>query len=193
MSCPRSTVLAQTNQPMPFVCFLDKGAASMVTRSPEGQVAEAGLIGREGFVLPAVVLGTASVPNVVQMQLPGSGWRIARARLLTAFDRSATLRSIPLRFTQVFLVQATCTSLANAVYQVDERLARWLLMCHDGLDSGDILITHEFMSIMPSVRRPSVTNALHALEGNGFIKSERGCVPICNRAAMEEFAADAYG
>ena len=66
-------------------------------------------------------------------------------------------------------------------------------MCHDRSDSDDIALTHEFLSVMLAVRRPSVTTALHVLEGNGFIQSDRGVVTVTNRQALEEFAGDAYG
>ncbi len=89
--------------------------------------------------------------------------------------------------------QIAYTALSNAVHPIDERLARWLLMCHDRSDSDDLALTHEYMSIMLTVRRPSVTSSLHVLEGNGFIRSERGYVTIRNRKALEEFAGDAYG
>ncbi len=98
-----------------------------------------------------------------------------------------------LRFAHINSVQASYSTLSNAVHQVDERLARWLLMCHDRSSTDDMSLTHEFMSVMLSVRRPSVTNALHVLEGNGYIKSERGYVTIINRFALEAFAGDAYG
>ena len=46
---------------------------------------------------------------------------------------------------------------------------------------------------MLSVRRPSVTTSLHVLEGNGFIRAERGTITIRDRAALEDYAHDAYG
>ena len=49
------------------------------------------------------------------------------------------------------------------------------------------------MGVMLAVRRVSVTNALHVLEGNGFIELARGNVTIRNRAELEEFGGDAYG
>jgi CRP-like cAMP-binding protein len=98
-----------------------------------------------------------------------------------------------LRFAHAMTVQAHYTGLSNAVHPIDERLARWLLMCDDRTDGGKLELTHDFLSIMLAVRRPSVTTALHVLEGNGFIRSERGCIIIRNRRALEEFAGDAYG
>jgi hypothetical protein len=90
-------------------------------------------------------------------------------------------------------VQAAYTALSNAVHQVDERLARWLLMCHDRTATDEISLTHEFLSLMLAVRRPSVTTAIHMLEGNRFISAERGFITIRDREGLEEFAADAYG
>ena len=66
-------------------------------------------------------------------------------------------------------------------------------MCDDRSAGPEILLTHEFMSIMLAVRRPSVTTALHVLEGNGYIYTERGIVVVRDRKGLEDFAADAYG
>jgi DNA-binding transcriptional regulator YhcF (GntR family) len=65
-------------------------------------------------------------------------------------------------------------------------------MCHDRIDGEEIALTHEYMATMLGVRRSSVTEALHILEGERFIYSHRGLVIIRNRASLEAFAADAY-
>ena len=90
-------------------------------------------------------------------------------------------------------MQASYSILSNAVHSVDERLARWLLMCHDRSPSDDLELTHQFIGVMLSVRRPSVTSSLHVLQGHGLIETSRGFVTILNRAALEAFAGDAYG
>ena len=193
VECPQSMSLIERGTTIRDVFFMEDGVASVVVSSPEGQTTEAGLIGREGFVVPAVVLGSDRVMTNVNIQVAGSAHSIDRLTLLDAVARSASLRDTLIRFAQVMMVQTTYTLLANAVHQIDERLARWLLMCHDRLPGDNLRLTHEFMSIMLSVRRPSVTNALHVLEGNGYIKADRGDVTIVDRAALEAFAADAYG
>ncbi|MNV59084.1 hypothetical protein D3C71_1514860 [compost metagenome] len=66
-------------------------------------------------------------------------------------------------------------------------------MCDDRIDGNELPLTHDFISMMLAVRRPSVTTALHVLEGNGFIRADRGLVTIRDREGMEQFAADAYG
>ncbi|MFE1602636.1 Crp/Fnr family transcriptional regulator [Methylobacterium sp. ID0610] len=125
---------------------------------------------------------------------PRSG--AARARdTVSESDRpeTASLRNLLLRFVQVRGLQTNFTALSNAVHPIDERLARRLLMCHDRSPTNEMALTHDFLSLMLAVRRPSVTTALHVLEGNGFIRTERGHITIRDRRGLEEFAQDAYG
>ena len=186
-------VLVSPDAPIAQLHFPESGTASIIARSPEGQQAEIGLIGREGFVHPAVMLGADRIPQMVMIQLPGDSLHLPRRHLLAAAEDSAELRRLLLLFAQAQAVQTSFTTLSNAVHQTDERLARWLLMCHDRSESDDLALTHEFMGLMLSVRRPSVTNALHVLEGNRLIRLERGFVCIRDRAALERYAGDAYG
>ena len=191
--CAHRDVLVEADVPMPFVYFLESGVASVIAHGVEGQHAEVGLIGREGFVHPAVVLGSDRIPHVIQMQVAGDAHRIARPHFASAIETSASLRHTLTLFAQAHTVQVTCTTLANAVQQTEQRLARWLLMCHDRCGDDSLPLTHEFMAVMLSVRRPSVTNALHILEGEHLIRSERGTVIIRDRGAMERFVGSTYG
>ena len=192
-TCVNGFVIAEADETLRHAYFIEFGMVSIVARSPEGQIAEAGIIGREGFIHPSIVLGSDTVPFKIQIQLPGVAHRVPADDLVRAVEQSTSLRRTLLLFTHVNAVQASFSTLSNAVHQVDERLARWLLMCHDRSSSDDLHLIHEFMSVMLSVRRPSVTNALHVLEGNGFIKADRGYVTIIDRAALESFVGDAYG
>jgi hypothetical protein len=83
--------------------------------------------------------------------------------------------------------------MANGRYSMQQRLARWLLMCQDRLDRFDLPLTHEFLSLMLGVRRSGVTNELHILEGIHAIKATRGNVRVQNREKLEEIADGCYG
>lgn len=83
--------------------------------------------------------------------------------------------------------------LANGVSHIDERLARWLLMCHDRVDGNAVAITHKFLGMMLGVRRSSVTDTLHILEGRGLIQAARGIITIKDRAKLERVAGASYG
>lgn len=185
--------IAAVDTEISHVYFLDEGIGSMVVVSPEGHRAEAGMFGSEGFApVPPAVLSSLSLHEVV-IQSAGSGRRMSVQTLWDLASSCPTLMSLLTRASHNLATQVAFTALSNAVHQVDERLARWLLMAHDRVETNEIYITHEYISLMLAVRRPSVTTALHILEGNQMIRSERGVITIRDRQALEEFARDAYG
>ena len=189
----RGTILREADEPFEAAYFPEDGLISIVGQSPVGQVAEVGVIGREGFVYPSLVLGANTIPFKVQVQIAGDVHRLPIRDLLRATERSPTLRHALLLFAHVNTVQASYSVLSNAVHSIDKRLARWLLMCHDRSPSDDMALTHQFVGVMLAVRRPSVTKSMHVLEGMNMIETYRGCITITNRAALEAFAGDAYG
>jgi hypothetical protein len=92
-----------------------------------------------------------------------------------------------------FNVQVAYTALSHGSYTIEERLARWLLMCHDRVDGDDLPLVHEFLSMMLGVRRPGVTIAVQTLEATGIIKAKRGHIIVQDRARLEEVAGGSYG
>jgi CRP-like cAMP-binding protein len=123
----------------------------------------------------------------------GSALRVRSEVVREAFDASATVRGVLLRYAQCLLVQVEQAALANGRYSIQERLARWLLMCQDRLDGDDLPLTHEFLALMLGVRRPGVTEAIHLLEGVQIVSARRGHVKVLDRARLEEVAGGCYG
>jgi len=190
---PWRHAFTQPNEISEFSYFLESGIGSIVAPSPEGHSAEIGIFGRDGMTPIAIALKADSDPYSTFMQVAGSGYRIRSAELVAVIDECDAVKTLMGRYAQTQAVQSAYTALSNAVHQIDERLARWILMCHDRTDGNDISLTHEFLSIMLAVRRPSVTTALHVLEGNLLIRAERGVIIVRDRPALESFARDAYG
>jgi CRP-like cAMP-binding protein len=189
----RGIVLAVPDQSIRDVVFLERGVGSIVAVSPEGNEVEAGMFGREGMGPVDPIVGSDRTPHKILIQVADEGWRVEREVFSHVLEDRPTLRLFLMRWVQALAAQTSFTALSNAVHPIEERLARWLLMCDDRIDTGDMMLTHEFISIMLAVRRPSITTALHVLEGNGFVRTERGCIIVRNRRALEEFARDAYG
>ena len=189
----KGIVLFEAGALIETVWFLESGVGSIITVSPEGLKSENGLFGREGFAPVGIVIGNDRAPHQGLIQIADDFLSMPAGLLIEAVDKSASLRTLLLRFAQTLAIQTSYTALSNAVHPIDERLARWILMCHDRVDGSELALKHEFMSIMLAVRRPSVTTSLHVLEGNGFIRSERGCIIVRDRAGLEEFAGDSYG
>lgn len=185
-------VLIAPNEPVRQVYFPLTGFVSVVTA---GRVqAEVGLIGPEGVVGAApVLLGAESTPCLHFVQGPGAFLAVDAAVLSEAASRRPRLQRLLLSYIEVQLVQAAQTALVNAGYQIEARLARWLLMCQDRTESEDLLLTHEFLSLMLGVQRTSVTLALQALEGRGTIRARRGRITLLDRPALMGVAGEGYG
>jgi CRP-like cAMP-binding protein len=185
--------LIEPEQAIQHSWFPEEGIASVVATTPKGHQTEVGIVGCEGMVDMATLHGTDRTPHRCFIQLAGGAFRLPAATLRAALDGSPSLRALLLAYAHSFMAQVAGTALANASHTVEQRLARWLLMCHDRVGGDDITMTHEFLSLMLNVRRAGVTVALNALEKAGFIDGRRGTITIVNRATLTEFAGDAYG
>jgi len=190
---PRGFLIAGPDQDIKHIYFLEQGIGSVVSVSPGGQRAEAGMFGCEGFAPTPPIAGSTRSFHEVCIQSSGEGHRLPVATLAHLMTQCPLLSRLLIKSSHNLATQVSYTALSNAAHQVHERLARWLLMCHDRGRQNELTITHDYIALMLAVRRSSVTSALHVLEGNGFIRSERGRIYVKNRKAMEHFARDTYG
>ncbi|EPE96893.1 Crp/Fnr family transcriptional regulator [Rhizobium grahamii] len=190
---PGNFLMAEPYKALDFVYFPESGIGSVMAVAATGQMAEAGMFGREGFVPTATIIGDDLVPYLIEIHVPGTGYRVPIEAMRQATMKSPTLQVPMIKYMHVFATQVAYTSLANAKYDVEQRLARWILMCHDRLGSDEMAITHEYIALMLGVRRPSVTTSLHILEGKRLIRSSRGSVMVRDRRGLEALAASSYG
>jgi CRP-like cAMP-binding protein len=189
---PLRKVLEQRGKPIKAIYFPDSGFASVVANGATKHPIEVGLIGREGMTGIPVVLGGDRNVNETFMQAAGSGQCIRTTDLRKAIDASVTLHRSFLNYARAFLNQATSTAVANGRAKIEERLARWLLMAADRADNAELPLTHEFLAMMLSVRRPGVTVAVQELESRGVIGANRGRIVIIDRAELEKLAKGTY-
>ena len=185
-------VLVVPNQPIQNVYFIEEGLASVVAISADDRI-EVAHVGREGLTGDPVLLGVDHTPNETFIQVAGSALRIGVDDFRAALDTSPALKALLLRWVHVSMIQTAQSALANGRYTIQERLARWLLMCHDRMDRDDLPLTHEFLSLMLGVRRSGVTEALHVLEGVQIVTTSRGRVHLLDRKRLEEIAGGCYG
>ena len=182
----------RANKQIEEVWFPESGILSVVAEHAGGS-AEIGIIGCEGMSGTAVILGSDRSPHVTYVQLAGDGHRLPAAKLREAMARSQSLHRLLMKFVQAFLVQTAHTAIANARATLVERLARWLLMAHDRVPGQQLVLTHEFLSVMLAVRRAGVTEALHDLEGRKLIAVGRREITLRDRSGIEKIAGEFYG
>ena len=192
MDLPRNRTLKPANQAADGAYFLEGGVCSVVAMMENGANVEVGMIGREGFVGTAAVLDTGHSPNCHFMQIPGYGFRMKAQVLRGLADTCTPLRLCLLRSVQGLLVQIAQTAACNRLHDLQERMARWLLMCRDRVQSDQILVTQELLATMLGTRRSSVTVAAGSLEKAGIISCSRGRVAILDHAGLADAACECY-
>ncbi|MBY3122325.1 Crp/Fnr family transcriptional regulator [Rhizobium leguminosarum] len=173
--------------------FLESGLGSVVAANADDEAVEVGHIGYEGMAGAHVFLKVDRTPNRTFMQVGGHGISVPVSALHSMAQQVPSANDLLLRYVHCCELQLAHSALANARYNMSERLARWLLMCHDRLRDDDLPLTHEFLSLMLGVRRSGVTNEIHILEGVYAIKATRGNIRMLDRSKLEDMAGGSYG
>lgn len=192
VALPDHYVLHDPNERMKFAYFLNRGLASIVVTTSSGKNVEAGLVGREGVVGVALAVGLDRGPLQVVIQIDGNGFRIAARELQTALESTPGLQLKLSRYAVLQGMQIAQTAACNRLHDLPQRLARWLLMAQDRLDSGTLPITHDFLATMLGTDRPSVTLAAGRLQRMNAIAYSRGKVEILNRHKLEAASCSCY-
>ncbi len=193
VSLKERQVIEVPGKPITHVHFIEVGVVSVVAVNAEDHRIEVGVIGNEGMTGVPLVMGDTKAQHSAYMQIPGNGYRIPAGPFAEALRKSPSLQSLMLKSAQAFMIQTAHTALANGRAKLEERLARWLLMAHDRMDTDAVPLTHEFLAVMLGVRRAGVTVALHSFEQRGFISMRRGQLTLINRAGIEQVAGSFYG
>ena len=192
LDLPSGKTLLEPGQDAGYAYFIETGLASVVVAMADGSMVETGITGNDGLVGFAALLGTKTAPTRTFMQIAGTGFKIKAQHLLDEFEKSGTLQKKVNRYFQAHLVLTGQTAACNRVHDIAERLARWLLICHDRMEADTFAITHEFLGHMLGTRRSTVTLAAGILQKGGVISYSRGKVIIRDRKGLEKAACECY-
>jgi CRP-like cAMP-binding protein len=193
VSLPNHLVLHEAGGKLEFAHFPNRGLISLVVVMKDGRTAEAGVVGNEGFTGTAAVVGLSRAPLRGVVQVSGDGFRVKVGDLQNALESTPHLRMMLNRYAAIRGMQVAQTAACNRLHDIKQRLARWLLMTQDRVDSGVLSITHDFLATMLGTDRPSVSLAAGVLQKRGLIEYTRGAVKIVNRNKLEASACECYG
>ena len=185
-------VLYEPGEPIRHIYFPNDSLVSLLTLADGHLPLEVGLVGREGMVGIPLALGidVSSVRALVQGA--GTAMRITTARFRKEFRQSLPLQRELHRYTHELMVQVTQTAACNRFHVVEARLARWLLMTRDRVQSDQFRLTQEFLAHMQGVRRVGVTQAAGALQQRKLITYSRGNIRILDRKGLEAASCRCY-
>ena len=190
ISLPLRQIVYEVGTPLDYVYFVEYGVLSILTKMTTGEAIEAGMIGVEGMVGLPALFGDKTSRQHVLVQAPLTALRMNAADCIAAFDQSADVRGVILRYTGALLSVGMRTAACNSLHSLQQRTARWLLMMHDRLQSDAMPLTHEFLSLMLGTRRTRITEAAGELQRSGLIRYARGIVNILDHPGLSAIACE---
>ncbi|MES2823028.1 MAG: Crp/Fnr family transcriptional regulator [Pseudomonadota bacterium] len=186
------TVLCEPDQPFTHAYFPLTGFISLVASLRDHQPLEVGLIGNEGLLGVTLALGVNSAPMRAVVQGTGTALRITAADLKHELRESVVLTRTMNRYLYILMGQLAQTAACSHFHEIEPRLARWLLMIQDRVESDNLQLTQEFMAEMLGVRRSGITVAAGALQERKLIRYSRGKIAILDRKGLEEASCECY-
>jgi CRP-like cAMP-binding protein len=190
---PLGQVLLREGEAFNKIYFPTSGVISTVAIFESGMAAEMATTGREGMVGVGAILDSDTSLSHQVVQIAGSALIIPAGRLRHFQTQMPGFRKTLSAYAQAFLVQVMQSVACNGVHSVEERLARWLLMCHDRAGTDRFNLTQEFLAVLIGVSRPTINLAARTLQRAGLIEYRRGLITISDREGLEASSCECYG
>jgi CRP-like cAMP-binding protein len=189
---PNHLILHEASAKLEFAYFPNRGLISLVVAMEDGKTAEAGVVGNEGFAGIAAAVGLSRSTLQAVVQITGDGFRVEVGALQQTLESTPRFQLLLSRYEVIRGMQVAQTAACNRLHDIEQRLARWLLMTQDRVDSECLPITHDFLATMLGTNRSSVSLAAGVLKRKKIIEYSRGSVTILNRKKLEESACECY-
>ena len=176
-----------------FAFFPRKGCmVSMLALTEDGDTAEVGVTGYEGVIGIQSALGGMENTFDFLVQMAGEAWKMNADILRQEFRKDPKLQDSVLRYIHASFAQISQTALCNRLHTVEERLARWLLLCEDRMNGEHISLTHEMLGKMLGTRRSTVSLAAATLQNAGLLNYNRGRIAIKDRRGLLKVSCTCY-
>ena len=190
---PAGKILFMPGDSIRHLYFLISGAVSLVTPLAAGETIEFAIVGRDGLIGGTAAIGSADACYQAIVQVDGHGYAVEVEAARRLVQDSESFRALIIRHEQFVLAQAQQSSACNALHNLDQRLARWLLRVRDVTGGDTFKLTQDFMSEMLGVRRTSVSVVAGKFQQAGWISYVRGHVRLEQPDALERCACECYG
>lgn len=189
---PYGKVLYESGDTMRHVYFPIDSIVSLLYMMENGASAEVSVVGNEGFIGMALLMGGDSTPSQAMVQSAGHAYCLAAHPFKVEFRRHSEMQILLLRYTQALITQMTQTAVCNRHHSIEQQLCRWLLLCLDRVPGNKLHMTQELMSNMLGVRREGITEAAGNLQKKGAIEYGRGRITVLDRRVIEKLCCECY-
>jgi CRP-like cAMP-binding protein len=185
-------VLQEPGEKIEYAYFLNGGLVSLMVVTSDARSVEVAIVGREGFVGAPLVVRVRNSSQRAIVQVPADAFRIRSDVMDAVLPGLPGFKECLHHYILLQSLQVSQLAACNRLHEIEQRLARWLLMTHDRVRSEKFPITHDLLAQMLGSGRPSITVAAGTLQRAGLIEYTRGAVTILNRKGLEDAACECY-
>jgi CRP-like cAMP-binding protein len=186
------TILFTTDTKITRAYFPHDSVISLFVHLSDGETAAVGVVGRDGALGAAAVLGAPHALNHAIVQVPGSATAIDIDHLRDAAERSQSLREALFRCCHFKRAFAQQSAVCMAKHPIKARLCRLLMRMHYLTDRKEFPVTQESLALLLGVQRVSVALIEEQMQRAGDITYRRGLMQIINLEAVEAAACECY-
>lgn len=179
-------------RPIEYAVFPASGMISLVVSLANGDLIEAGMVGRDGLVGGSVAFGATCHLNSSFCQISGTAHLLPAKDLIETAQGDDAVRALLFAYSQFILVQAQQTAACNAKHHILERLSGWLLRAQATTGAGEMFLTQEFLAQMLGVQRASVSVFAGQLQDMDLIRYRRGRLTILDEAGLAARACECH-
>jgi CRP-like cAMP-binding protein len=189
---PLHMVVFERGSVMPYAYFPISGQYSILAPMKDGGMVEVGTVGFEGFTAVDLLTGGDVASESTVCEVPGEALRMPAAAFQDQLSRNGALLRITLRYFQAYLAQVSQSVACNALHSIDQRFARWVLMCHNRARGQPFPLTQEYLASMLGVHRPTVSVTAKAYQDAGVVQYNRGVITVLDQKRLEEATCECY-
>jgi CRP-like cAMP-binding protein len=189
---PAGMLLQSPGRRIRNLFFLEDGVAAITVAFRDGAQTGVALVGCEGLLGGDALSGARRGPHPVSMLIAGYGFRTPLPSAMLEFRRGTHLHDLALRALHSQFLQAAQTAGCNAHHSVEQRLARWLLLCSDRYRNRTLSLSHEYIGDLLGVTRSSVTLVAHSFQQRQLIQYSHGKINLLDLPGLARFTCECY-
>jgi CRP-like cAMP-binding protein len=185
--------LHEPGERLDYAYFPNRGMISVVIEISDSRTLEVGVITKKGFAGEALTADQHTCPYRMICQPAMKGFQVETEALRKVLHSAPDLRLRLNRYVHFQSLRVAQIAACNRFHEIEQRLARWLLMSQDRVGSVPLPFTHEFLATALGTGRASVSVSAGILQKAGAIQYRRGALKVTNRKKLEEAACECYG
>jgi CRP-like cAMP-binding protein len=185
-------ILREREKCLASVCFPMSGFISLDIVMRNQQSVETAMVGDNSAVGLLAGLGIEYVPGRAVVQAPGRAIRIPAKGFKAAAAQSPIIRDMIVKGVALLFWETQQNVTCAAIHDVQSRLCRWLVRCHDFCNGEAIPLTQDFLARMLAVRRTTITLAASELQDAGIIQYRRGIIQVLDRVGLEHRSCECH-